>query len=274
MDGQLSPCRNGGTLINFLHKKRQRNDNGEFLKLLDRELAVGFPNPNRMGCPGTEILQRLARHQIPISEIDPWIDHLGSCSECFADFNRLRVASRARRRQRIILYAAAACIVLASAGLLWRQLSKGREISTPVAGTSETNSAVTTGGRSGRQDVADTGADRKPFEVMLNLTRSATRGENGTNDRQIFRVPARLVECRMTLPLGSPEGLYYVRVQRAAQSKVLKTVQRNAAVNNGDVRLDVELDLSSMSAGQYLLSYRHAGDSWHHVPILITNFTD
>jgi hypothetical protein len=262
-----------GTVISFLHKKRQRNDIGEFLKLLDRELAVGFPNSNRLGCPGTEILQRLARHQIPISEIDPWIDHLGSCSECFADFNRLRVPSRARR-QRIVLYAAAACIVLATAGLLWRQLSKGREISKPGAGTSETNPAVTTGGRSGRQDVADTGADRNPFEVTLNLTRSATRGEKSTNDRQIFRVPARLVECRMTLPLGSSEGLYYVRVQRVAQSKVLKTVQRKAAVNNGEVRLDIELDLSNMPAGQYLLSYRHAGDSWHHVPILITNFTN
>jgi len=261
-------------LINFLRKKRQRSDNGEFLKLLSRELAKGFPNPDRAGCPDSEFLQRVARHQVPISEIDPWIDHLGSCSECFGEFNRLKVDSSALRQRRLFLYAAVACMVLASSGLLWRQLSKGREISTPVAGTSETEPAVTRGVSSGQKDVADTGADRKPFEVTLNITRSATRGENGTNDRQIFRLPARLVACRMTLPLGSSEGLYYVRVQRAAQSKVLKTVQRNADVNNGDLRLDVELDLSNMPAGQYLLSYRHAGESWHHVPILITNFTD
>jgi hypothetical protein len=128
--------------------------------------------------------------------------------------------------------------------------------------------------RSGRQDVASTGSDRKPFEVMLNLTRSATRGEKSTNDSQMIRVPARLLECRMTLPLGSSDGLYYVQVQRAVRSEALKTTQGNATINDGDVRLDVELDLSNMAAGRYLLSYRHAGESWHPVPIVISTPTN
>jgi hypothetical protein len=81
-------------------------------------------------------------------------DHLGSCSECFGEFNRLKVAFRARRRQQFILYGALACIVLASAGLLWKQLSRGREISTP--GMAATKPAVVPGDRSGRQDVAST----------------------------------------------------------------------------------------------------------------------
>ena len=78
----------------------------------------------------------------------------------------------------------------------------------------------------------------------------------------------------MTLPLGSSDGLYYVRVQRAVQSEVLKTAQGNATIKDGDVRLDVELDLSNMAAGRYLLSYRHAGESWHRVPIVISNLTN
>ena len=271
MDGQRDAgVENGEFLISFQHKRRQSNEDGQFSQLLDRELAEGFPNPNRTGCPDSEFLQRVARHQVPISEIDPWIDHLGSCSECFGEFNRLKVASTARRRQRVILYAAAACIVLASAGLLWRQLSNGREVSTPVAGVAATNPAVR-GDRSDRQDVPNTGADRKPFEVAINLTQSTTRGEKNTNDSQMIRVPARLLACRMTLPLGSSDGLYYVRVQRAVQSEVLKTAQGNAAIKDGDVQLDVELDLSNVSAGRYLLSYRHTGDSWHRVPIVITN---
>ena len=274
MDDEPRRCRNGGNLISFLHKKQQRNDDERFLKLLNGELAEGFPNPKRIGCPDSEFLQRLARHQVPISEFDPWTDHLGSCSECFGEFNRLKVVSSARRRQRVILYAAAACIVLASAGLLWRQLSRGREISTPVAGLAATNPAVVTGDRSGRQDVASAGSVRKPFEVMLNLTRSATRGETSTNDSQMIRVPARLLECRITLPLGSSDGLYYVQVQRAVQSEALKTAQGNVTINDGDVRLDVELDLSNISAGRYLLSYRHAGESWHSLRLVITDFTN
>jgi len=258
-------------LISFLREKRRSDEDRQFSQLLNRELVEGFPNPDRIGCPDSELLQRLARHQVPITEIDPWIDHLGSCSECFGDFNRLKVAFRARRRHQFILYGALACIVLASAGLLWKQLNRG-EISTP--GMAATKPAAVPGDRSGRQDVASTDADRKPFEVMLNLTRSATRGEKSTNDGQIIRVPARLLRCRMTLPLGSSDGLYYVRVQRAVQSEVLKTGQGNATIKDGDVRLDVELDMSNMAAGGYLLPYRHARESWHRVPIVITTHTN
>jgi hypothetical protein len=75
----------------------------------------------------------------------------------------------------------------------------------------------------------------------------------------------------MTLPLGSSDGLYYVRVQRPVRSEVLKTGQGNATIKDGDVRLDIELDLSNMSAGEYLLFYRHARESWHRVPIVITH---
>ena len=260
-------------MISFLHKKRETDEDRQFSQLLSRELTEGFPNPNRAGCPDSEFLQRVARHQVPISEIDPWIDHLGSCSECFGEFNRLKVASSARRRQRVILYAAAACIVLASAGVLWRQLSR-REGSAPIAGVVATKPAVVTGDRSGGQDGASKGADRTPFEVTLNLTQSATRGEKSTNDSHMIRVPARLLECHMTLPLGSSDGLYYVRVQRAVQSEVLKTAQGNATIKHGEVRLDVELDMSNMPAGGYLLSYRHARESWHRVPIVITKLTD
>ena len=145
---------------------------------------------------------------------------------------------------------------------------------TPVAGPAATNPAVVAGDRSGRQDVASTAADRKPFEVMLNLTRSATRGEGGSNGSQMIRVPARLLACRMNLPIGSSAGLYYVRVQRIIQNEILQTAQGTATINDGDVRLDVELDLSNMAAGRYLLAYRHAGESWHAVPIVITNLTN
>jgi hypothetical protein len=37
------------------------------------------------------------------------------------------------------------------------------------------------------------------------------------------------------------------------------------------MRLDVEMDLSNMAPGRYLLCFRHAGESWHRVPMSITN---
>lgn len=261
-------------MISLQHRKRQNDEARQFSQLLNRELAEGFPNPDRAGCPDSVFLQRVARHQVPISEIDPWIDHLGSCSECFGEFNRLKVDSGARRRQRVILYAAAACIVLASVGVLWSYLGRGPGMPTPVAGVAATNAAGITTDRSGRQDVASTAADRKPFEVILNLTRSATRGETSTNDSQMIRVPARLLACRMTLPFGSSDGQYDVRVQHTVQSEALKTAHGTATINDGDVRLDVDLDLSNMAAGRYLLSYRHTGESWHPIPIVISDLAN
>jgi hypothetical protein len=258
-------------LISLQHKKRQNEEDRQFSQLLNRELAEGFPNPDRTGCPDAEFLTLVARHQVPISEIDLWIDHLGSCSECFGEFNRLKTDSGARRRQRVILYAAAACIVLASVGFLWRYVGRGRGMPTPAAGVTATNPAVITSDRGGRRDVTSSAADREPFEVMFNLTRSATRGEKSTDGSQMIRVPGRLLECHMTLPLGSSDGLYYVLVQRAGQSEALKTAQGNATINDGDVRLDVELDLSNIAAGRYLFSYRHAGESSHTVPFVITD---
>jgi hypothetical protein len=260
-------------LISLQHKKRQHHENRQFLQLLNRELAEGFPNPDRTGCPDAQFLKRVARHQVPISEIDPWIDHLGSCSECFGEFNRIKADSGARRR-RVILYAAAACIVLASVGFLWRSLGRGLGMPTPVSGVAARNPAVVIGDQSSSQNVASTAADRKPFEVMLNLTRSTTRGEKTANGSQKIRVPARLLECRLTLPFGSSDGLYYVQVQRAVQGEVIKTAQGSATISDGDVRLDVELDMSNIPAGGYLLSYRHARESWHRVPIVITKLTD
>jgi len=146
----------------------------------------------------------------------------------------------------------------------------GREASAPIAGVVATKPASTTDGRSGGQVVAATG-EKKPFEVVLNLTQSAIRGEKSPNVSQRLEVPARLSACHMTLPLGSSDGLYYVRVQHTVQSTILRTAQGNAKTNHGDVQLDVELDFSNMPTGGYLLSYRHVGESWHHVPIMITN---
>jgi hypothetical protein len=51
------------------------------MKFLDQGLVHRRSNSSRVGCPDLEFLKRLAQHQIPIREVDPWIDHLGSCGE-------------------------------------------------------------------------------------------------------------------------------------------------------------------------------------------------
>src|ERR1700677_1716689 len=180
----------GWILISSQHNKRQNEEYCQFLQLLTRELAEGFPNPDRTGCPDAEFLKRVARHQIPILGIDPWIDHLGSCSECFGEFNRYKAGSGARWR-RDILYAATACIVLAIVGFLWKHLGSGPKVPSPVAGVAVGIPAIVASDGGGPQEVANGAADTKPLKLILDLTRSPTRGETSTNDSPMIRVPAR-----------------------------------------------------------------------------------
>jgi hypothetical protein len=260
-------------LISLQHQKRRNDEDGQFSQLLERALEKGFPNPDRTGCPDAEFLKRVVRHQVPIPELDPWIDHLGSCSECFGEFNRLKPRSGAHWRL-VLLYAAAACIVLAGAGILREYLGQGPKMSSPAAGVSAPSPAVIANDRVLGADTASTAADREPFKVMFDLTPSATRGEARRNKSPVIRVPARLLACRMTLPFASSDGLYYVQIQRTGQSEILKTAQGIATIHDGDTRLNVNLDLSNMAAGRYLLSYRHSGESWHTAPMVITNLTN
>jgi hypothetical protein len=65
-----------------------------FLEVLGRGLFDEFPNPSRTGCPPPEALQRIAAHDMPLSEAEKWLDHLTSCSPCYRDFCQFRVAHR------------------------------------------------------------------------------------------------------------------------------------------------------------------------------------
>jgi hypothetical protein len=248
----------------------ENEEEKRFMTLLNEELANEFPNPGRVGCPDSEFLKRLAKHQVPISEVDPWLAHLGSCSRCYENFNRLRFAIKEQRRRRLTLWGALACVVLASAGLLWMRAGGRREVSAPGVTMSPMHPTVVTVDRTQGREVASAAKDGKPLEVTLDITASQTRGEKVAKDVPTIRIPARRLACHMTLPLGSADGLYYVRIQHAAQGQAVAAAQGNATIKDGDFRLDVELDLSSVPTGEYLLSYRHAGESWHKIRILIT----
>jgi len=70
------------------------SDEERFLKVLGRGLLEDFPNPTRSGCPPSDVLKRIAGHQMPLSEAEDWLDHLTSCSPCYRDFCRYQVAHR------------------------------------------------------------------------------------------------------------------------------------------------------------------------------------
>src|ERR1035438_6552401 len=58
-------------------------------------VASAFPNPDRIGCPGRERLEALARRTAMPDGDD--IDHLVTCSPCFIEYQTILKASKQKR---------------------------------------------------------------------------------------------------------------------------------------------------------------------------------
>ena len=89
------------------------------MDLLTLGLSREFPNPGRVGCPDSAILRGIALRKLQLAEVEPWLEHLGSCSPCFQEFTELRKQAASRRRRTQAWLAAAAVLILAVAGWLW-----------------------------------------------------------------------------------------------------------------------------------------------------------
>lgn len=55
---------------------------------IDELLGRANPNPNRIGCPGREVLIALARRDRPLG--DPAYEHLSRCSACYREVRGLQ----------------------------------------------------------------------------------------------------------------------------------------------------------------------------------------
>src|SRR5438045_1313886 len=75
------------------------------LEILRQGLATEFPNPERIGCPGSTLLKGIAQGKVSLTEAEPWLDHLGSCSPCFQEFKEFRRQSLNQRRRVLTLMA-------------------------------------------------------------------------------------------------------------------------------------------------------------------------
>src|SRR5581483_7910420 len=80
-----------------------------------QELALAaYPNPERRGCPGIEVLREIANASWPADH--PGYDHVKHCSPCLRemlDFQEEIFVAKTRRRYRMYRIAIAAVLVLA-----------------------------------------------------------------------------------------------------------------------------------------------------------------
>jgi len=200
------------------------------LDLLDRGLSRDFPNPERIGCPGSAFLEGVARHKVPLSEADPWLDHLSSCSPCFQEFSKIRKQMAGQRKRTQMWLAAAAMVLLALGGWLWVR-------SRPSGQTA----AV----------------------VVLDLRgRAPVRGEGTPETSQPpLQVPRSAKTLNLELPIGSNEGTYDVALINPSGAELF-CASATAKLEDHIVVLRANIDFSGISPGSYFLGVRQPGLEW------------
>jgi len=213
--------------------KEQEEFNGEekrILDLLDKGLSRDFPNPQRIGCPGSAILKSIALHKLPLAEADPWLEHFSSCSPCFQEFSEIRKQAAGQRRQTKMWLAAAAMVLLAVAGWMWVR-------SRPSGQTA----AV----------------------VVLDLCgRSTARGENPSETSQPpLEVPRSAKSLNLELPIGSNEGAYDVALLNPSGAELFRA-SATAKLEDHNVVLRADVDLAGVPPGSYFLGVRQPGLEW------------
>jgi hypothetical protein len=207
------------------------------LDILRQGLATEFPNPERIGCPGSALLKGIAQGRVSLTEAEPWLDHLGSCSPCFQEFKEFRRQSVIQRRRALILVATAAVLLFAVGGWLWVRARRSVEAT----------------------DVA----------VLDLRERSVARGQSQSEAHQapleISRTTKHLV---LDLPIGSKEGPYDVGLLTGTGEQILRATGM-AELHDHIIDLRVDVDLGGVQAGAYSLGLRQDGLEWTRYPIRV-----
>jgi hypothetical protein len=206
------------------------------LDALGRGLLKEFPNPDRAGCPGSDVLRKIASREMPLPEAEKWLDHLTSCSPCYSDFSQFQAAHQRRRTQRLLAIAASILIAIGIAG--WVFFQKHNE-----------------------SLVAQTAA--------LDLrNRSIPRGGEPNPDEQALEISREVKHLNVYLPLGSAEGPYEMRIATTAGSAVL-TTGGVASLKDGVTSIQVVVDFSSASSGRYLFQVRKPNSEWSSYALML-----
>src|SRR5690348_11434562 len=86
-------------------------------------LDGGYPNPDRVGCPGTEALKALARRKTDLRQSEQAVLHIGGCSPCFIEYTALQKQATRRKTVELVLASAALLILALVVGWAWKSHS-------------------------------------------------------------------------------------------------------------------------------------------------------
>ena len=231
-------------------------------------LLETFPNPERKGCPDDKTIQALAEDRLPAD--DSARLHVGSCSECYAEYRHYRLdwkeakeaeaasvtpvlgpnahissdlplaAKRQTSRSKgSILAVAASVLVICGAAIAYRYRHQTSTAPVQIASTA-------------------------PVDAKVDLFDAPTlRGvEDDSAPLEEVSLPAAVVQLSITLPRFSQSGQYEIEVSKDRAGKQLVAKGAGTAIeSDGKVRVRVTLDLRAAKAGAYFLATVRGSDN-------------
>ncbi len=210
----------------------------EVKRVLQEAVLRHYPNPERIGCPGTEVLKQVAREQHPY-ENSHW-EHIQHCSPCYKEFLDFRREFKQRKlaANRLTWASAiAALFLIGFAGFLWQRHAPGDD--SPVA--------------------------------VLNLESTAiSRGAGPEQAENIQHLPRRSGRYEVYLPLGSIPGQYQVEFRRPGDSTPVATFTGSAAIRGGTTVLRITADLTKIPPATYSFAYRRDGGEWRELQVALS----
>ena len=204
---------------------------------IDELFGGANPNPERVGCPGEDLLRAAARKALPMEHAV--YDHLTECSECYREFRLFQTQHSSRPRAYAMGAIAAALLV-----------------------------AVVGGSYAMRNFGSGAWGDATQALVLDYQRETATRSEAGDPSRKVNSLTRSKVDATILAPTASEPGKYEIRVVDAS-GRVWRSETTEGAMDNSALRLKVRLDLRSVPRGRYSLEIRRVGEDWDPHPVSI-----
>jgi hypothetical protein len=252
-----------------------RGEEKELLGLGEEILLTDFPNPERLGCPGTEVLKALAVRsgRLSLSERSRWLDHMTCCSPCFTEFSAF--VDQARYRKRAVVIGLCAVLLITIGLATWFAFRPSRHPAKPeesftrktpsAEGPQEEKEQQNEPAPEPKLENGPTVAKHQPQpnvyrEVVLDVRDQAvSRGENPPSANTKYpQVPRGRLNLSIYLPFASEPGKYSVKVYNNPNRPLFDAVGV-AKVQKAITILEVRVDTSRMPPGQYVLETRRIG---------------
>ena len=208
-------------------------------------LEGGYPNPDRVGCPGVEALKALTQRKADLRQSEQAVLHIGGCSPCFIEYMVLQKKATRRKTVELVLASAALLILAVAGGWAWKTHWFHGFGGNVVTNVSYQNVTVDLRNR------------------LILRGDQVPSGNSGP-----IELPRGRLDLKLLLGKGSRPGNYEILVSTELEQPIM-SVTGTAAMENGNAVLNVKLDLSRLAPNTYLLAIGPAGAERNEYPLVL-----